>query len=270
MDVLEAIILGIIQGATEFLPISSSGHLLLIPSLFNLEEPDLNGIAVAHLGTLLAIIVYFRKDLWDIVGAVLTGLRQRQPLNSFEARLGWYIAAGSVPAIIFGFLFGDFIDELIQDPTVAAALLIGTGIILIIGEQLLVGDKDISKMTWSDTIIIGFAQALALLPGISRSGITITAGISRDLDRPTAARYSFLLGVPAIAGAGLLAILDIAQSQIQPNQTLQLLVTFIVAAGVGYACIYFLMNWLRQRSLYPFAAYCILFGALYLFITWFG
>lgn len=268
MDVVEAIILGIIQGATEFLPISSSGHLLLIPSLFNLSEPSLNGIAIAHLGTLVAVIIYFRRDLWAIIRAVLIGMRKRELTSSVEARLGWYIAVGSIPAVFFGLLFSDSLNKIFENPTTAAFLLIGTGIILIIGEQLVTGDKAIAKMTWTDAVIIGLAQVLALLPGISRSGVTITAGLGRHLDRSTAARYSFLLGVPAIAGAGLLAVVDVVQSGAAADQAVELLITFAVAAFVGYACIRFLMNWLRSRSLYLFAAYCIAFGFLYLLIVW--
>jgi len=268
VDVLEAIVLGIIQGATEFLPISSSGHLLLIPSLFNLHEPSLNGIAIAHLGTLMAVLIYFRTDLWAIIRAVLAGMRKRDLLFSVDARLGWYIAVGSIPAVVFGLLFSDSLNRIFENPTTAAFLLIGTGIILIIGEQLVTGGKPIAKMTWTDAITIGFAQVLALLPGISRSGVTITAGLGRHLDRSTAARYSFLLGVPAIAGAGLLAVLDISQSGATTDQAVELIITFAAAAVVGYACIHFLMNWLRTRSLYLFAAYCITFGFLYLLIIW--
>ena len=268
MDIFEAIILGIIQGATEFLPISSSGHLLLIPSLFDLSEPSLNGIAIAHLGTLVAVLIYFRKDLWAIIRAVLEGLRRRELLFSVDARLGWYIAVGTVPAVVFGLLFSDSLKRVFENPTTAAFLLIGTGIILIIGEQLVTGDKPVAKMSWTDAVTIGLAQVLALLPGISRSGVTITAGLGRHLDRPTAARYSFLLGVPAIAGAGLLAVLDISQTGVVTEQAMELLITFSVAAVVGYACIHFLMNWLRSRTFYLFAAYCITFGFLYLLISW--
>lgn len=270
MELLEAILLGIIQGATEFLPISSSGHLLLIPSLFSLSEPDLNGIAIAHLGTLLAILVYFRQDLWNIFKAVLSGLRIGRPLATMESRLGWYIAIGTIPAAVAGLLFVDFIDSVLATPTVAAFMLMVTAVILVIGEQLLKGDKALGQMGWTDAIIIGLAQVAALIPGISRSGVTITAGLSRGLDRPSAARYSFLLGVPAIAGAGLLAILDLAQSPGLANQLPQIVATFLAAAIVGYVCIYFLLNWLRRGSLYPFAAYCAAFGLIYLIIIWVG
>ncbi len=270
MTYFEAIILGIIQGATEFLPVSSSGHLLLIPTLFNLTEPNLNAIAIAHLGTLVAVVAYFYSDLWSIFTGVISGLRRRQLMDSLESRLGWYIVVGSIPAVLAGLLFNDFLDSLLARPTTAAFLLIGTGIILVIGEQLVTGDKPISKMTWADSALIGLVQAVALLPGISRSGVTITAGLGRRLDRPSAARYSFLLGVPVIAGAGLLSIVDLSQAPDVSSQVPLLLVTFTVAAVVGYACIRFLMNWLRQRSLYLFAAYCFVFGFIYLILTSFG
>jgi len=267
VTIIEAIILGIIQGATEFLPISSSGHLILVPSLFNLSEPDLNAIAIAHQGTLLAILIYFRHDLWEIAKAVFQGLRVKEPLNSVNARLGWYILVGTIPAVFAGLLFADVIDRVLADPAIAAVMLIITGLILIAGEKLLTGAKPFSKMGWRDAITIGFAQMLALIPGISRSGVTITAGLSRGLNRPDAARYSFLLGVPAIAGAGLLAALDLAGSPTVSDQIPELLVTFLVAAIVGYLCILFLLNWVRRRSLYIFAAYCISFGILFLLIS---
>lgn len=266
MTYIEAIILGIIQGATEFLPISSSGHLILIPSIFGLGEPDLNAIAIAHQGTLLAVLLYFRRDLWQIIRAVLGGLAARQPLADPESRLGWYIAAGSLPAVVVGLLFADPIDRVLAKPSSAAVALIVTGIILIVGEQLVTGVKRLSQMNWADTLIVGTAQALALIPGISRSGITISAGLGRGFNRETAARYSFLLGVPAIAGAGLLAAAELAQSPTASEQVPQLLATFVTAAVVGYACIHFLLSWLRQRTLYLFAAYCIVFGGGYLLL----
>ena len=268
MTVIEAIILGIIQGATEFLPISSSGHLILIPSIFSLDEPNLNAIAIAHQGTLLAVLVYFRHDLWRIIRAVFAGLRARQPLAESDSRLGWHIAAGSVPAVVIGLLFANAIDQVLAKPAAAAAALIVTGVILIIGEQLVTGVKGLPQMGWADALIIGIAQALALVPGISRSGMTITAGLGRGLNRETAARYSFLLGVPVIAGAGLLAAVELAQSPTASDQLPLLTVTFLTAAIVGYACIHFLLSWLRKHSLYLFAAYCIAFGGIYLLVNW--
>jgi undecaprenyl-diphosphatase len=267
VTIIEAIILGIIQGATEFLPISSSGHLLLVPSLFNLSEPNLDGIAIAHQGTLLAILVYFRVDLWEILKGVAHSLRNRQPMETVESRTGWYIAAGTVPAILVGFFLAGAIESLFANPTTAAMMLIVTGLILILGERILTGNTAMEDMKWSDAIFIGLAQALALIPGISRSGITISAGLGRGLSRPAAARYSFLLGVPAIAGAGLLAFIDLIQSPTIAEDISLLAITFLASAVVGYLCILFLLNWVRTRSLYIFAAYCISFGLIFLIIT---
>jgi undecaprenyl-diphosphatase len=268
MSILEAIILGIIQGATEFLPISSSGHLVLIPAIFGMAQPSLNIIAVAHLGTLVAVLIYFRKELWAIIVAVLAGLRNKNPLADINARMGWYILVGSIPAATAGLLFADFFDVIFGTPTIAAIFLLVTALLLVWGERMLTGNKTIEKMTWLDAITIGLFQMLALVPGISRSGSTITGGLWRGLDRETAARYSFLLGVPAIMGAGLLSIVDLQQSGSLVSKWPNLLAAFLAAAGVGYACIYFLLAWLRSHTLYIFAAYCALLGGSYLFFTY--
>lgn len=266
MSILEAILLGIVQGTTEFLPISSSGHLVLVPSLLNLPQPDLNVIAIAHFGTLLAVVVYFRRDLADIAAAVLRGLGSRQPLGDVQARLGWYIIVGTIPVALAGLLFNGPIDSVLARPKVTALLLISTGIILIVGELIMTETKTITGISLADTIIVALAQVLALLPGISRSGVTISAGLGRGFDRRSAARFSFLLGVPAIAGAAIFALVDLYQSPSGAAQAPQLLATFSSAAIVGYLCIHFLMEWLRNRSFYPFAAYCLLLGGLVLLL----
>jgi undecaprenyl-diphosphatase len=266
MTILEAIILGIIQGATEFLPISSSGHLLLVPALLNISEPDLNTTAIAHLGTLLAVLIYFRRDVWQIIIAVLNGLYQRRPFENDMSRLGWQILAGTIPAALIGLLFEDTFERIFGSPTIAAVALFGTAALLIIGERLHSGTKALKELTWPDALIIGLFQLIALMPGISRSGSTITGGLVRHLDRATAARFSFLLGIPAIAGAGLLALLDLFGSPNAADQLPELAVTFIVSAVVGYLCIAFLLAWLRQHRLYPFAIYCAIFGAIFLIL----
>ncbi|MFN2138735.1 MAG: undecaprenyl-diphosphatase UppP [Candidatus Promineifilaceae bacterium] len=267
MSLLEAIILGIVQGATEFLPISSSGHLVLVPAILGLPQPSLNVIAVAHLGSLLAVLIYFRRDIWEIIGAVLRGIAQRSPLGSTEARLGWYIAAGTIPAAAAGLLFGDMFDAIFGNPTMVAGFLLVTALLLVLGERMLTGSKTPAAMTWTDAIIIGLFQMLALFPGISRSGSTITGGLGRGLNRETAARYSFLLGIPAILGAGLLSVLDLQQTGSLSSEWLVLLATFLSAGIVGYLCIYFLLAWLRSHSLYIFAAYCAIVGGGYLLWT---
>lgn len=268
MSLLEAILLGILQGATEFLPISSSGHLILVPTVLDVPVPDLVFIGLVHLGTLLAVLIYFWKDVLNILRAFFEGLRTRQPMGTTDSRLGWYILVGTIPAAAAGLLLEDFFAEVFSSPNIAAFFLLVTGVFLVIGERMLTGKKTIETMSWVDAIVIGLFQMLALFPGLSRSGSTITGGLIRGLDRPTAARYSFLLGIPAIAGAGLLSIIDI----IGNSGTESLLVYaagFIAAAVTGYLCIAFVLSWVKSHSLYIFAAYCFTVGGLFLLINLF-
>lgn len=266
MSLLEAIIIGIIQGATEFLPISSDGHLVLIPAIFGLSRPDLVLIGLVHAGTLLAIVGYFARDLWAILRAVVAGLVRRRPFADDNARLGWLMVLGSVPAAAVGLLLKDWFEQQFESPVVAAVGLLVTAAFLVVGERLLRGVKTIPQLTWLDTLIVGSFQVLALLPGVSRSGTTIAAGLGRGLDRPSAARFSFLVGLPAIAGAGLLSILDIftAQGSLPLGHYAA---AFVAAAVTGYLCIAFLLSWVKRHSLYLFAVYCAVVGVLYLLFT---
>lgn len=264
MNVWEAILLGIVQGATEFLPISSDGHLVLVPALLGLPQPTLNVISIAHQGTLLAILIYFWKDIWAILGAILEDLRKWQLGSSDESRLGWYILLGSLPVMLLGLALKDFFGQQFEQPLLAAGLLLLNAGILITGEQLLKGDKPLSQMGKRDAFLIGVAQVFALLPGISRSGSTITTALWRGYDRPTAARFSFLLGIPAIAGAGFLSLVELVQVPDITSQLPMLLVSFASAGIVGYSCIHFLLSWVRRHSLYGFAVYCIVFSLFYL------
>ncbi|MBE2224851.1 MAG: undecaprenyl-diphosphate phosphatase [Anaerolineae bacterium] len=266
MNVFEALLLGLIQGVTEFLPISSSGHLILIPAIFNLPLPTLSLVAVAHIGTLVAVLIYFRQDLSQIIRGVATGLRKGKPLENTHARLGWYIVAASIPIVVAGLLLSDFLEAVFDSPSAAAFFLLVTAVILVIGERLYSGQKKLAHMSWLDTMIIGFVQVLALLPGISRSGSTITAGLWRELDRTDAARFSFLLGIPAILGAGILGLADILAADDLAAQLPVIVTVFLTAAVSGYACIYFLLYWLRQHSLYLFAVYCAVLGGFYLLV----
>jgi len=261
MSILEAIILGIVQGATEFLPVSSSGHLVLVPYLLKMAEPGLAMIAIVHEGTLLAVLIYFRRDIWEIALGVLDGLRRRQPLATAESRLGWFIVLGSIPAAVAGLLLQSFFEEVFGAPAVVAGFLLVTAVLLFIGERLLSGKKALTNITWLDALIIGVFQMFALFPGVSRSGSTITAGLIRGFDRETAARFSFLLGIPAILGAGLLAVLDILKAGNLASEWPMLLVGFLAAAVSGYACIHFLLTWLKERNLYIFVVYVVLFSA---------
>lgn len=266
MSLLEAIILGIIQGATEFLPISSDGHLVLVPAIFGLSQPDLVLIGLVHAGTMLAIIGYFARDLWAIGRAWLAGIANRNPMGADDSRLGWYMLLGSVPAAVVGLTLKDFFERQFQSPTMAAVGLLVTAAFLVAGERLLRGTKTLDRLTVVDVLIVGSFQVLALLPGVSRSGTTIAAGLWRELDRPTAARFSFLVGLPAIAGAGLLSILDIfsAQGSLPAGHYVA---AFVAAAITGYLCIAFLLSWVKRHSLYLFAIYCAAVGTLYLVLS---
>ncbi|MEJ2748812.1 MAG: undecaprenyl-diphosphatase UppP [Anaerolineae bacterium] len=270
MTIWETVVLGLLQGATEFLPISSSGHLVLVPSIFNWTAANLALVAIVHQGTLLAVLVYFRRDLWQIIKAVWQGLMQRQPFATADARLGWYIVAGSIPAGVAGLLLEKFFEEAFSAPPVAAAFLLVTAVFLVVGERVLSGQKLIEKLTLPDAMVIGLFQMLALFPGISRSGSTITGGLLRGLDREAAARFSFLLGIPAILGAGLLSGLDLLKANDLAAQMPMLLAGFVAAAVAGYLCIHFLLTWLRSHSLYLFAGYCAAFGTIYLLVHFLG
>lgn len=264
MEILEAIFLGIVQGATEFLPVSSSGHLVLLPRIFGLGEATLTEAIIAHVGTLLAVLYYFRGDVVSIVSAVLSGIMSGEPLKQSEARLGWFIVAGSIPAAVAGLLFEESFETIFADPRWVAFFLLITAVFLVLGERMLSGRKSIKEMSWLDAIVIGVFQMFALFPGVSRSGSTIVGGLLRGLNRETAARYSFLMSIPVIAGAGLLGISDLLA---EPNLMAQLpamLAVLVTSAAVGYLCIVFLMQWLKERSLYPFAIYVATFGVIYL------
>ncbi len=262
MTIAEAIFLGILQGATEFLPVSSSGHLVLVPAILNMPPAGLTAVSIAHQGTLVAVLIYFFRDLAAIAKGVLSGLAEGSPLGNPEARLGWLIVLGSIPAAAVGLAFGEFFEDMFAAPLWTAVFLLGTAALLWTGERLRTGGKPLDEMTWLDTFLIGLFQMVALFPGISRSGSTIVGGLLRGFDRETAARYSFLLGVPAILGAGIFSLVDLLQEPLPAGGLTELLVIFLAAAVSGYACIAWLLRWLRTRSLIPFAVYCAAFGLL--------
>lgn len=266
MTIIEALLLGIIQGATEFLPISSSGHSVLLPAVFGLSQPTLGMSVIAHLGTLAAVIVYFYRDVRLLTTVALKSLKERQPMAYPESRLVWYIAAGSIPAALIGLLLRGWFEGLFANARWAAVFLIGTAVILVVGERLLSGKKQLANMTWGDALVIGLFQAVALLPGISRSGSTIMAGLARGLSRELAARYSFLLSIPVILGAGLVQVTELLAAGFVVQLSI-LLSIFVTSAVVGYLCIHFLITWLRQGNLYPFAIYCATFGLLFLLLS---
>ena len=264
MEIFEAIFLGIVQGATEFLPVSSSGHLVLLPRIFGIGEASLTEAIIAHVGTLLAVLYYFWKDILAIVTNVIRDVLDAKPMRSAESRLGWFIVVGSIPAAAAGLLFEESFETIFSDPRWVAFFLLITAIFLVLGERMMSGRKSIQEMSWMDAIVIGVFQMFALFPGVSRSGSTIVGGLLRGLNRETAARYSFLMSIPVIAGAGLLGAIDLFSVPDLASQVPSMITVLVTSAIVGYLCIVFLMKWVKERSLYPFAIYVASFGVLYL------
>ncbi len=261
MTIIQSIILGTIQGLTEFFPISSSAHLVIAPYLLGWNIPAQEGFifdVLVQLGTLLAVIIYFRKDLVRIIRAMIEGVIRRKPFEAPESRLGWLLALATLPAILAGLLFKNLVQRAFGSPLAAGLFLAGTAVLLIIAEWLGKRLRKMDSLTWLDALLVGIFQAVALLPGISRSGATISGGMLRNFDRQTAARFSFLMMVPVMIGAGGLAVGDLVRSPSFSGQVLTLLVGFIVAAVVGYLSIRWLLSYIIKRPLYVFAVYCLL------------
>ncbi len=267
MSIIQAIILGLLQGLTEFLPISSSGHLVLVPWLLNWGDiNDLTFDTAVHLGTLVAVLVYFRKDIGQIIMGVLNTLRQRS-LDDDHGRLGWLILLGALPAGLIGLLLEDFFESLFSSPSLVAIFLLITGALLLLSESLSQQKRSVESLSWKDSLLIGVAQAGSITPGISRSGATIAAGLALGMRREEAARFSFLLALPIVGGAGALKLLDAVQVGMTNSELTALALGFIVSALSGYACIHFLLSYLRRQNLYIFTAYCWLFGLICLVIA---
>jgi undecaprenyl-diphosphatase len=270
MTVIQSIILGIIQGLTEFLPISSSGHLVIIPYIFGWDIPGQQAFifdVLVQLGTLLAVITYFRMDLYHIIRAVIEGLIRRRPFVDPDAQLGWLLLVASVPAFLVGILFKDVVEQTFTSPVAASLFLLGTALLLVLAEWQGKRTRKMDTLTWLDALLIGLFQIISLFPGISRSGATMTGGMVRNLDRTTAARFSFLMSIPVMLGAGGVAVLDLVRSSSLASMVLPLLVGFVVAAIVGYLSIRWLLAYLTKRSFHLFAAYCVLASLLVLTIV---
>jgi undecaprenyl-diphosphatase len=265
VSLLEAIVLGIVQGLTEFLPISSTAHLRIVPAFAGWEDPGAAFTAVTQLGTMLAVLFYFREDLRRIARAWLVSLRRPRLRRGLDARLGWYIVLGTVPIGIFGVLFKDQIETGARDLYLIGTALIVLGLILLLAERVGTHDRTIEQVRTRDGFTIGLAQALALVPGVSRSGATITAGLFMGLDRPAAARFSFLLSVPAVVLSGLLELGTILEGKEGETTSLfGLAVATLLAFASGWASIAFLLRFLATHSTAVFVVYRVVLGALVL------
>jgi undecaprenyl-diphosphatase len=265
VSTLQSIVLGIVQGLTEFLPISSTAHLRIVPAFLGWEDPGAAFTAVTQLGTMAAVLLYFRHDLVRIAVAWLRSVRDPSLRKELDARLGWYIVLGTVPIGIFGVIFKDQIENGARDLYLIGTALILLGLVLLLAERVGTRERSIEQIEARDGLAVGFAQALALVPGVSRSGATITAGLFLGLDRQTAARFSFLLSVPAVVLSGLLELGTILSGDegqhVSPGR---LALATLLAFITGYAAIAWMLRYLAHHSTVVFVVYRVALGALVL------
>ncbi|HEB69515.1 MAG TPA: undecaprenyl-diphosphatase UppP [Desulfobulbus sp.] len=268
MSILQAVILGIVQGLTEFIPVSSSGHLVLVPHVLGWQFEQSQAFifdVLVQWGTLLAVLIYFRRDLIEIGTAFCKGLTSGKPFASENARMGWYLIIATIPAVVVGLLCKDFIEAAFSNARTTGFFLLFTAVLLVVAEIVGKRKRTMDQITWFDALWIGCSQVLALLPGVSRSGATIAGGMIRDLDRSSAARFSFLMSVPVMLGAGVLAFKDLFALQTTDNFLLPLAIGFFAALVSGYIAIRWLIAYLSKHSLFIFAGYCLIIGLLIIF-----
>lgn len=266
MNIFEAIILGLVQGLTEFLPVSSSAHLRIIGEFLpSATDPGAAFTAITQLGTEAAVVIYFWRDITRIISTWFKSLLRKVPLSDPDARLGWWIIVGTLPIVVLGLIFQDAIETTLRSLWFVAGTLIIFGILLGIADKLGSHTRTLDHLTWKQGLVFGFAQALALIPGVSRSGGTITAGLLMGYKREDAARYSFLLAIPAVLGSGMLQLvksLDSAGTQAAgaAPSWLMIIIATVVAFVVALGVIAFLMRWLTKHSFLPFVLYRVALG----------
>ena len=261
MNLLEALILGIVQGLTEFLPISSSAHLRIVGSFLpSGEDPGAAFTAITQIGTEAAVVVFFWRDIVRIIGQWFRSLTGKAPRNDPDAKMGWLIILGSIPIVVLGLLFQDKIETTLRSLWLVAIMLIGFGLLLGIADYIGAKRRKLADLTYPHGAAYGFAQALALVPGVSRSGGTITIGLFLGYERAAAARYAFLLAIPAVFGSGFYQLFKHGGDE---NQHFSLIETFAatgIAFVVALGVIAFFMGWISKRSFLPFVIYRVLLG----------
>ncbi len=268
MSLLESIVLGLIQGLTEFLPISSSAHLLIFPALFGWEDPGAAFTAVTQLGTETAVLIYFRRELRAIATTWIRSLRDRSLRSRPEARIGWFIIIATIPIVILGLVFEQQIETAARSLWLVGVMLIGFGLVLLWADRRARLDRDLEGLSVRDGVLIGLAQSLALIPGVSRSGATISAGLLLGLDRASAARFSFLLALPAVFGSGLYQLVSILSGAEGGGEPIGYIALATAVGFVsGYAVIAWLLRYLQSHSLGVFVGYRVALGALVLGLT---
>jgi undecaprenyl-diphosphatase len=266
-NLLHAIVLGIVQGLTEFLPISSTAHLRIVPAFLGWGDPGTAFTAVVQLGTMAAVLIFFREELLRIARATIGSLQDRTLWHTRErdAREGWYIVLGTIPIGILGLAFKHRIEHQFRSLELIGTMLILMGLVMLVCDATSRRERDLDDLTMRDGWIVGFAQAAALIPGVSRSGATISAGLALGFDRISAARYSFLLSVPAVVLSGLFELKDVGNGG--GYGPLPTIVATIVAFIVGYWSIAFLLRYLTTHTLKPFIAYRLIVGLLVLILA---
>jgi undecaprenyl-diphosphatase len=283
LDIFQSIVLGIIQGLTEFLPISSSAHLLIVPWLFGWKDPAITSIqfdVALHMGTLIAVLVYFAADWRRLIVAFVRSLVERRIGDDPDRRLAWFLVIGSIPGAIVGVLAESKIDDLFHKPenvrtgiVIIAIMMILLAVLLWLAERIGKRTFDLRNLSFGTAVAIGVSQALAVIPGVSRSGSTITAGLFMNLKRESAARFSFLLATPIVLGAGLKKLYDALQEPsgaITSAQWPAYIFGFLAAAIAGFFCIYFLLRYLQRNSTLPFIVYRVLLGIVLLILIFAG
>lgn len=269
MDLIQAIVLGIVQGLTEFLPISSTAHLRLVPSLFGWDDPGAAFTASIQLGTLAAIVAYFAKDLWVAFRAWLGSFRGGEAARTPQARMGWAIVVGTIPIGICGILFKDAIEGSLRSLYVISASLIGMGVLMLLAERFGAQRRGTGEVTVKDGLWVGLWQAIALIPGASRSGSTITGALIAGFDREAAARFSFLLSVPAILIAGVFSVVEHRKELLGEN-LLPMVMANVFSFIFGYVSIAFLIRFLQRHGIRVFVLYRVVIGLLLLYLLWTG
>ncbi len=268
MDALNSIWLGLLQGLTEFLPVSSTGHLVLLHALFGSSENDMAIDAVLQLATVLAVVIYFRKDIWDMVNAVLRQL-SRLPVNEKEITLAYALLIGTIPAVIVGLLLEPLMETAFRNPLLVAGVLAAGSVLFMFAEWRYLTKKREEKMTLWKGFKIGLFQCLALIPGMSRSGASIAGGMLLGLTRSEAARFSFLLAVPVILGSGMKKLLELMVSN-APIDWSDLALAALVAFLSGLFAIHFMLSFVRRHTLWPFIWYRIVLATIVVLVIYFG
>ena len=262
MSWIEIIVLGLVQGLTEFLPISSSAHLRITSALFFDEDAGASFTAVTQLGTEAAVLLYFAKDIWRIAKIWVVGIWDSSVRGDPDYRMGWYVIVGSIPIGLIGFLFKDQIRSGLRNLWITATVLIVFALFLAFAEYWGRQTRTLERLTMRDGVVMGFAQAMALIPGVSRSGGTLTAGLVLNLTREAAARFSFLLAIPAVVMSGVFSLPDVFSPEGRAPTIAQMVVATVIAFAVGYAAIAWLLRYVAHHTLYAFVLYRVALGTL--------